>query len=61
MFQRTTLLLALCGVASLLLLGAGGALVFRGPQIWMLASGVGMIIIGLVAGVVAVLGAMGDE
>lgn len=44
-----------------MLLGAGGALVFRGPQIWMLASGVGMIIIGLVAGVVAVLGAMGDE
>ncbi len=61
MFQRAAILLALCGAASLCLLGAGGMLVFRGQQIWMLAAGVGMIIAGLVAGVVAVLGAIGDE
>lgn len=61
MFQRATILLALCGAASLSLLGAGGTLVFRGQQIWMLAAGVVMIIVGMVAGVVAVLGAIGDE
>jgi hypothetical protein len=61
MLQRATLLLILCGIVSLSLLGGGGTLIFRGEQMWMIAAGVGMIIIGLIAGVVAVLGAIGDE
>ncbi|WP_269714731.1 hypothetical protein [Caulobacter sp. NIBR2454] len=57
MFQRAPFVLILLALASLALMGGGGLLVAKGEEIWMIAAGVATIIVGLIAGVVAVLGA----